>query len=141
MSANRRPSTPPSGALVRMLTFFRRSREASVPRRSWSMDPSGQIHDPSGRPAPGTAVRRMAARPADVAQATRHRLPDNVVVRPLVRETVVLNLETGQYHGLNPTAGAILEMLGSGLSVAEVADRLAAKTGGTPPADGPAPLP
>jgi hypothetical protein len=74
----------------------------------------------------------MAARPADVAQATRHRLPDNVVVRPLVRETVVLNLETGQYHGLNPTAGAILEMLGSGLSVAEVADRLAAKTGGTP---------
>ena len=70
----------------------------------------------------------MAARPADVAQATRHRLPDNVVVRPLVRETVVLNLETGQYHGLNPTAGSILEMLGSGMTVLEVADHFATQT-------------
>jgi hypothetical protein len=100
------------------------------------MDPSGLIRDPAGEECPpptaAPALRRIAPRPADVLPTTRHRLPDHVVVRPLVLETVVLNLETGQYHGLNPMAGAILELLGSGLTVVEVADRLAAKTAGTP---------
>lgn len=44
---------------------------------------------------------------ADVAV----RVPDHVVYRGFVSETVVLNLRTGQYHGLNPTAGRILEIL------------------------------
>lgn len=39
------------------------------------------------------------------------RVPDHVVYRTFVSETVVLNLKTGQYHGLNPTAGRILEIL------------------------------
>ena len=35
----------------------------------------------------------------------RSRVPQNVVYRSFPSETVVLNLQTGQYHGLNATAG------------------------------------
>jgi hypothetical protein len=41
----------------------------------------------------------------------RARLPQHVVHRSFVAETVVLNLRTGKYHGLNPTAGKMLEAL------------------------------
>lgn len=39
------------------------------------------------------------------------RIPNHVVYRSFVHETVVLNLETGRYHGLNPTAGQMLSAL------------------------------
>jgi hypothetical protein len=39
------------------------------------------------------------------------RIPDHVVSRTLGDQTVVLNLRTGRYHGLNPTGGAMLESL------------------------------
>jgi Coenzyme PQQ synthesis protein D (PqqD) len=39
------------------------------------------------------------------------RIPDHVVYRSFVQETVVLNLETSRYHGLNQTAGAMLAAL------------------------------
>ena len=45
------------------------------------------------------------------------RIPNHVVYRAFVRETVVLNLETGRYHGLNPTAGAMLSALESAGSI------------------------
>jgi hypothetical protein len=35
--------------------------------------------------------------------AARPRLPSHVVMRAFVHETVVLNLATGRYHGLNTT--------------------------------------
>jgi hypothetical protein len=38
-------------------------------------------------------------------------VPDTTVYRAFVSETVVLNLETGTYHGLNPTGGRMLELL------------------------------
>jgi Coenzyme PQQ synthesis protein D (PqqD) len=41
----------------------------------------------------------------------RARLPQHVVHRSFVAETVVLNLRTGKYHGLNRTAGRMLEAL------------------------------
>lgn len=41
----------------------------------------------------------------------RVRVPQHVVYRSFPSETVVLNLQTGKYHGLNPTAGRMLEML------------------------------
>jgi hypothetical protein len=44
--------------------------------------------------------------------AARVKVPENVVHRPFPTETVVLNLETGRYHGLNPVAGRMLEELG-----------------------------
>ena len=39
------------------------------------------------------------------------RVPQHVVYRSFPAETVVLNLETGRYHGLNPIGGAMLEAL------------------------------
>jgi Coenzyme PQQ synthesis protein D (PqqD) len=39
------------------------------------------------------------------------RIPNHVVYRSFVHETVVLNLETGRYHGLNKSAGAMLSAL------------------------------
>jgi hypothetical protein len=39
------------------------------------------------------------------------RVPQHVVYRSFPSETVVLNLHTGKYHGLNPTAGSMLEAL------------------------------
>ena len=39
------------------------------------------------------------------------RVPQHVVFKSFVSETVVLNLETGKYHGLNSTAGRMLEAL------------------------------
>jgi hypothetical protein len=43
--------------------------------------------------------------------AARARVPGHVVYRPFATETVVLNLETGTYHGLNSTGGRMLEVL------------------------------
>jgi hypothetical protein len=55
----------------------------------------------------------------------RVRLPQHVVHRSFVTETVVLNLNTGQYHGLNRTAGRMLEAIDeaptAGSTVAELA--------------------
>jgi hypothetical protein len=38
-------------------------------------------------------------------------IPDHVVHRAFPTETVLLNLQTGRYHGLNPVAGRMLEEL------------------------------
>jgi hypothetical protein len=61
---------------------------------------------PSGRPREET---RLASRP---------RVPEHVVYRTFVNETVVLNLETGAYHGLNPVGGRMLAALDGADSVA-----------------------
>jgi hypothetical protein len=39
------------------------------------------------------------------------RVPQHVVYRSFPTETVVLNLNTGKYHGLNATAGRMLDAL------------------------------
>lgn len=51
-------------------------------------------------------------------------VPDTTVYRAFVAETVVLNLETGIYHGLNPTGGRMLELLDEHGSVRETLDQL-----------------
>ena len=61
--------------------------------------------------------------------AIRALLPEHVVHRVFAEETVVLNLKTGRYHGLNVTGGRMLEVLGSSPSVAEAARRLAEEYG------------
>jgi hypothetical protein len=57
--------------------------------------------------------------------AVRVRQPQHVVHREFPSETVVLNLETGRYHGLNTTGGRMLEELNRATSVAAAAERLA----------------
>jgi hypothetical protein len=58
---------------------------------------------------------------------SRTRLPQHVVHRSFVAETVVLNLRTGNYHGLNPTAGRMLEVLEESPTVADAVPILAAE--------------
>src|SRR3972149_4711681 len=60
----------------------------------------------------------------EVLVCTAH-VPEHVVYRPFAKETGVLNLRTGKYHGLNPTAGAMLVELERGGTFAEAAPPLA----------------
>ncbi len=54
-------------------------------------------------------------------------VPQHVVFRSFPTETVVLNLQTGRYHGLNPTAGRMLDVLARSASVREAAAVVAAE--------------
>ena len=59
----------------------------------------------------------------------RFCLPGHVVYRAFALETVVVNLERGIYHGLNPTAGRMLEKLERAPSARAAAAALAAELG------------
>jgi Coenzyme PQQ synthesis protein D (PqqD) len=59
----------------------------------------------------------------------RVSVPDHLVSRPFQGETVLLNLRTNRYHGLNPTGARILELLRETGDTAATADRLAAEYG------------
>ena len=71
----------------------------------------------------------MSASTSATVPPTRVTIPQHVVFRAFVEETVVLNLESGRYHGLNPTAGRMLELLGELGEVDAVAERIAEETG------------
>jgi hypothetical protein len=62
------------------------------------------------------------------------RVPQHVVFRGFPTETVVLNLQTGKYHGLNPTAGRMLEAISEAASIRDAAAGVAAEY--EQPADG-----
>jgi hypothetical protein len=51
----------------------------------------------------------------------RIKVPQHVVYRGFPAETVVLNLNTGRYHGLNVTAGHMLDALKQARSVRDAA--------------------
>ena len=57
------------------------------------------------------------------------RVPEHVVYRSFDAETVLLNLQTGQYHGLNATGGRMLEVLGETGDQQGAAERLAVEYG------------
>jgi hypothetical protein len=71
---------------------------------------------------------RRRAQELDLTTATV-RVPVHVVYRTFAQETVVLNLKTGRYHGLNPTAGTMLTALERQPTVGEAAAWLAAHYG------------
>jgi hypothetical protein len=56
---------------------------------------------------------------------TRVRLSEDVVYRSFGAETVLLNLKTGQYHGLRGSGGRMLELLSETGDVDETARRIA----------------
>jgi hypothetical protein len=64
-----------------------------------------------------------------VRPAATVSVPDQVVHRRFAAETVLLNLQTGQYHGVNPTGGRMLELLEQGRTIAETAAVLADEYG------------
>jgi hypothetical protein len=55
----------------------------------------------------------------------RVSIPQGVVYRTFVKETVILNLEMGLYHGLNPSGGRMLAALEQSGTVREAAARVA----------------
>lgn len=71
----------------------------------------------------------MHERTSESDPQTMVRLPEHVVYRTFDSETVVLNLETGKYHGLNPTAGRMLEVLADTPCVDDAAAVIASEYG------------
>ena len=65
----------------------------------------------------------------DQSTPGRVTIPQHVVFRKFVDETVVLNLESGCYHGLNPIGGYMLKLLGELGDVDAVIERLVEETG------------
>jgi Coenzyme PQQ synthesis protein D (PqqD) len=59
----------------------------------------------------------------------RIRVPKHVVARAFDTETIVLNLKTGEYHGLNQTAARMFELLRQHGSVPAVASMVANELG------------
>jgi hypothetical protein len=57
--------------------------------------------------------------------ASKVSVPEHVVARAFAGETVVLNLHTGKYHGLDPVAGRLFDMLPRSGSVSLAAQELA----------------
>src|SRR5580700_11206755 len=57
--------------------------------------------------------------------AAKVKVPQHVVYRSFPSETVVLNLQTGKYHGLNATAGRMLKALEQADCVRDAAVELA----------------
>jgi Coenzyme PQQ synthesis protein D (PqqD) len=65
------------------------------------------------------------AMPDDALLLSSVAVPQYVVYRGFPTETVVLNLQTGKYHGLNATAGRMLEELERAECVTDAVDSLA----------------
>jgi len=59
----------------------------------------------------------------------RVRLADDVVYRSFGSETVVLNLKTGQYHGVRGSGGRMLELISQTGDAEETARRVAQELG------------
>jgi hypothetical protein len=54
-------------------------------------------------------------------------VPRHVVYRAFARETVILNLETGKYHGINRVGARMLDVLQAAPTAREAAAQLAAE--------------
>jgi hypothetical protein len=65
----------------------------------------------------------------DSLLGTKLNVPQHVVYRSFPSETVVLNLQTGKYHGLNATAGQMLAELERAACVRDAAASLAESYG------------
>src|SRR4051812_18144713 len=57
--------------------------------------------------------------------AARPRIPEHVVARGFGDESVALNLQSAQYHGLNGVAARMFEELRSAATVGAIVDPLA----------------
>ncbi|MGH7557637.1 MAG: PqqD family protein [Gemmatimonadota bacterium] len=73
-------------------------------------------------------MHHVATQPHPLLSASI-RVPEDVVYREFASEMVVLNLKTGQYHGLNPTAGEMLKALDETRSVETASRQIADRHG------------
>jgi phosphohistidine swiveling domain-containing protein len=65
----------------------------------------------------------------EASRMLRARIPDHVVHRDFPEETVVLNIETGTYHGLNYTARRMFAVLAEADTIVSAAAILGAEFG------------
>lgn len=56
-------------------------------------------------------------------------VPEHVIFRSFARETVALNLRTGKFHGLNASAGRMVEVATRARRVRDAVDQLATEYG------------
>jgi hypothetical protein len=75
----------------------------------------------------------MAMRPqpiaADKLLDAAVSVPGHVIFREFASETVALNILSGQFHGLNPTAGRMVELVGRAAHARDAIEPLAAEYG------------
>lgn len=57
------------------------------------------------------------------------RFPEHVIFRSFARETVALNLKTGKFHGLNATAGRMVDLVQRSARPRDAVARLAVEYG------------
>lgn len=77
-------------------------------------------------PDAGSTHRRTTVTvPDKISKATCLRLPDHVVYRSFAEETVILNLETARYHGLNRSGGYMLAVLEQSHNLGAAAETIA----------------
>ena len=69
-----------------------------------------------------------AATGGDDLLGARVRVPEHVVYRDFGDETVILNLDSGNYHGLNGTAALMTSVLGDSATVGDAVARLVEET-------------
>jgi hypothetical protein len=74
-------------------------------------------------------MARNAVSDAAMLPTSRISVPQHVVYRRLPTETVVFNLQTGRYYGLNATAGSMIEALERAACVGDAAAAVAADYG------------
>lgn len=56
-------------------------------------------------------------------------VPEHVIFRSFARETVALNLQTGSFHGLNSTAGRMVELVSRAPCARDAVGQLAQEYG------------
>lgn len=61
--------------------------------------------------------------------AAKVRVPEHVVFRAFANETVILNLQTGRYHGLDAVGGRLLELFLTAPTLRDAANLLADEYG------------
>jgi Coenzyme PQQ synthesis protein D (PqqD) len=66
---------------------------------------------------------------ANLLRITRALLSGHVVHRRFPNQTVLVNLHTGRYHGLDETAGRMLEVIAASPTLARAAATLADQCG------------
>jgi Coenzyme PQQ synthesis protein D (PqqD) len=73
--------------------------------------------------------KRLSNEPAGNVLDVAIVVPEHVIFRSFAQETVALNLQTGTFHGLNPTAGRMVELAARARLVREAVPALAAEYG------------
>jgi Coenzyme PQQ synthesis protein D (PqqD) len=105
---------------LRGLTFVLKA--VSVWHLNLASRPRGDAERSSTTEAGAEAIANSATTSSPLLAAVR--VPSHVVRRDFAAETVLLNVNTGKYHGLSPTAGRMLAVLEEAGNVAAAAGRI-----------------